>query len=289
MVNAVRNSGSALCILIAIILMPINWLLETLKWYLLLNRDADIPFRKCIEAVLGGLALSMNTPNRIGEYFGRILYLEKGRRFSGAHYSIVSGFSQLLITLLAGFSALHILLIFYPFSTKTTELLVLLSSPVSRIIFLITLFIILMIYFNYGYVVRLLSKSLLFKRFTFMKMQFPDLEKKLLIHILLISLIRFMIFTTQYILIWKALGLTFDCVQGAAIVSVIYLVMAIVPTIAIAELGIRGKVALWVAGIYTTQLISVTTGTVFIWLLNLMLPAVMGTLFLWNLKWKEKQ
>ncbi|MFN5334366.1 MAG: hypothetical protein ACK5BV_04170, partial [Bacteroidota bacterium] len=66
-------------------------------------------------------------------------------------------------------------------------------------------------------------------------------------------------------------------------------IMAIIPTIAFAELGIRGKVALWVAGLYTNQVMAVATGTVFIWLINLMLPAIIGTFFIWNLKLKNKQ
>jgi hypothetical protein len=60
--------------------------------------------------------------------------------------------------------------------------------------------------------------------------------------------------------------------------------MAIIPTIAFAELGIRGKVALLVFGIFTTQLLEVTAATMIIWILNLLIPSIVGTIFLWNFK-----
>jgi hypothetical protein len=288
MLQAGMNASSLFYILLSICMMPANWLLETRKWHLLLKRDMDIGFIKSLKAVLGGLALSLNTPNRLGEYFGRILYLQKGKRIAGAHYSIISGLSQLLITLIAGFSAIELLPVLSPLNTEKKDLLGFLFLPVSQLVLLITILILIVIYLNYFNIIRWLCNSQLSKRY-FFDIQIPDIENNLRFRILFISLMRFMIFTTQYILIWKALGLTFDYIQGAAIVSIIYLVMAIIPTIAIAELGIRGKVALLVAGMYTDQLMSITTGTVFIWLLNIMLPGIMGSFFLWNLKWKEKK
>ncbi len=240
-------------------------------------------------AVLGGLALSMNTPNRIGEYFGRILYLEKGKRLLGANYSVLSGLSQLLMTLTAGLIALQILPLWYPVAFPFKDMLGVLFSPFSRLILLFVVLTILFFYFNYASVFLFLSKKLPLKILSSLRTQFAPLEINLLFRILSISLIRFMIFTTQYLLIWKALGINFDIMQGAAIVSIIYLIMAIIPTIAFAELGIRGKVALWVAGLYTNQVMAVATGTVFIWLINLMLPAIIGTFFIWNLKLKNKQ
>jgi hypothetical protein len=289
MKRAATKPLSAIYLVIAVCMMTLNWLLETLKWYLLLNKDVGISFRKCMAAVLGGLALSMNTPNRIGEYFGRILYLEKGKRLLGANYSVISGLSQLLMTLTAGLIALHMLPVWYPVGTSVNDMLGILFSPFSRLLLLFVVLAILLFYFNYATVFVFLSKKLSLTRLSSLGTTFAPLEINALIRILSVSLLRFMIFTTQYLLIWKALGINFDMMQGAAIVSIIYLIMAIIPTIAFAELGIRGKVALWVAGLYTNQVMAVTTGTVFIWFLNLMLPAIIGTFFIWNLKLKNKQ
>jgi hypothetical protein len=95
-----------------------------------------------------------------------------------------------------------------------------------------------------------------------------------------VSLLRFIIFTTQYFLILNVFGIRFDYLTGVAVISIIFLIMAVIPTIAIAELGIRGKVALTVAGIFTSQVLGVTAATVMVWLINLIIPSIIGTLLL---------
>jgi Uncharacterised protein family (UPF0104). len=68
---------------LAVALMPVNWALETYKWYVLVNKFQPISFAKSFESVLSGLSFAMNTPNRIGEYGGRILYLQPAFRLRG--------------------------------------------------------------------------------------------------------------------------------------------------------------------------------------------------------------
>src|SRR5687768_6738299 len=55
-------------ILVVLILMPFNWYLETLKWYGFLSVHARVRFSTAYKAVISGIALSLFTPNRIGEY-----------------------------------------------------------------------------------------------------------------------------------------------------------------------------------------------------------------------------
>jgi hypothetical protein len=283
----IQHDDAVILLLMSFSMMPVNWLLETGKWHILVSREGRIRFRDSVIAVLGGLALSMNTPNRIGEYFGRVLYLGKGRRFSGANYAVISGLGQLMMTLIAGTVAVFLLPGMYPLASGSGVLLDFCFGFTSRLLLLMSVALLFLLYFNYAGVLGFVSKISGLQRLKVMQTGLPDVEKKVLMQVLLISLIRFMIFTTQYLLIWKAFGITFDYVQGAAIVSLIYLIMAIIPTIAIAELGIRGKVALLVAGVYTHEWVAVTAGTVLIWLINIILPAVTGTLFLWNLKWNR--
>src|SRR5688500_12741182 len=54
-----------------ILLMPVNWLLETWKWHSYLSVHARVNFARAFKAVTGGIPLSLFTPNRIGEYGGR--------------------------------------------------------------------------------------------------------------------------------------------------------------------------------------------------------------------------
>jgi Uncharacterised protein family (UPF0104). len=107
--------------------------------------------------------------------------------------------------------------------------------------------------------------------------------------ILFYSLLRFIVFAMQYVLMWKALQTEMDGWQAFWCISLVFLIMAIVPGFAIAEIGIRGKVALAIAGLFTTNALAVLAGTVTMWLLNLALPALVGSLFLLTIKiFKER-
>lgn len=56
-------------------LMPLNWAIETAKWQLLLSGTVSQSFGDALKSVLAGLNTGFVTPNRIGEFAGRILLL----------------------------------------------------------------------------------------------------------------------------------------------------------------------------------------------------------------------
>src|ERR1044072_5406715 len=91
---------------IVIFLMIINWSIEALKWKISIQNVQPMSFSRTFRAVLSGVSFSVSTPNRIGEYLGRILYMEEGNRLRVISLTIVSSMSQLIITLLAGSAGL---------------------------------------------------------------------------------------------------------------------------------------------------------------------------------------
>ena len=60
--------------------MPVNWGLEARKWQLALRPVGGIAYRNAFKAVFTGAAVASFTPNRMGEYLGRILYIREGHR-----------------------------------------------------------------------------------------------------------------------------------------------------------------------------------------------------------------
>ncbi|MEL6391680.1 MAG: lysylphosphatidylglycerol synthase domain-containing protein [Bacteroidota bacterium] len=63
--------------LIVVALMPINWWLETKKFQHLLRPHHQWSFERSLRAVLIGLGAGSLTPNRIGDYAGRVLAAKK--------------------------------------------------------------------------------------------------------------------------------------------------------------------------------------------------------------------
>jgi hypothetical protein len=65
--------------------------------------------------------------------------------------------------------------------------------------------------------------------------------------------------------------------QGFWIISILFLVMAIVPSFAIADLGIRGKFSIALLTLYSSNTIGIIGTTFGIWFLNLFIPALTGS------------
>ena len=93
--------------------MPLNWGIEARKWQLALRPVGGISFIDAFRAIFTGATMASFTPNRMGEYLGRILYVKEGRRKAAISLTIACSIAQLLVTLAivaaGGYAALDIL------------------------------------------------------------------------------------------------------------------------------------------------------------------------------------
>src|SRR5215208_4195931 len=96
------QSYKILYLVLALCLVPLNWGLEAWKWKLSVHDVYPISFLQAFKAVLSGVSFSVTTPNRIGEYVGRIIYLPEGNRLKTISVTVVGSFAQLLVTILMG-------------------------------------------------------------------------------------------------------------------------------------------------------------------------------------------
>jgi len=83
-------------------LMPINWGIESKKWQLLVHHVETFSFSRAFKSVLSGCSVTMLTPNRVGEYGGRILYVKPANRIKAISLTLVGSISQLLVTMVMG-------------------------------------------------------------------------------------------------------------------------------------------------------------------------------------------
>src|SRR5436305_13315699 len=96
-----------------------NCAIEAVKWEISIHNIQPFRFLTSFKAVLSGVSFSVNTPNRVGEYLGRVLYVHEGHRLRVISLTIVCSMSQLIITLVAGTVALITL---YPAINKAALL-----------------------------------------------------------------------------------------------------------------------------------------------------------------------
>jgi uncharacterized membrane protein YbhN (UPF0104 family) len=274
---------SVLNVLLAAALLPVNLGLESWKWFLAVRRlyPGLRPHQSGL-AILQGSALGLVTPNRLGEYAGRVFSLPPGQRIGAAVATFVCRLSQLGATLLFGLLAL----VYLTWQAIGPEIIVLgLLSPLLLLVTSVSVF---------------LLQPLLFRRIGALVLRFllrrhwqtaaRALEALLHIpaplarHVLGLALLRWIVFAFQYLLLLQAFGLNASPVTLMALVAVVYLIKSFIPSIALAELGIREHIAM---GVFKWVLVPgalAFQATLLLYLLNIVLPGLVGALLIHRLR-----
>lgn len=269
------NAGNVLYLFLALILMPINWLLESYKWKLLMKNVEPLHFSQSIKSVLSGVTFTMFTPNRIGEYAGRFLFLKQPWNPNAWLANFAGSYSQIIVTLALGCGGAYFLLDYLlDLTGKDTLVLTLLNSLTA------TSLILSLAYFNSGWVIVQLNKYLfkyIFKKYRQLKKGLP---LSLLTKTLFISLLRYTVYASQYLLLFWFFSIPLGFFEGMQFVTLIFLIQTIIPSLAILELGIRSNIALFLLMSYSGFEPEIFAAATLLWFINLLVPALVGYLFI---------
>lgn len=263
----------------AILLMPLNWACETQKWRILIEGFAPLSFWAAYQAVFSGVTLSLFTPNRIGEYGGRILYVEARHNWKAVIATLVGSYAQLLVLLGLGlcgmiyFAILHQLL--EPFFIPIV--LFLGGSLIGVLLFC---------FFNIDLIVPLAKRLPFlhrFKRFVKHVKVLRSYSSASLARALSFAVARYLVYALQYYLLIRFFGIEVSVLEGLAGISTIYLLQTSIPLPPLMGLFVRSEVALFVWGMYSANEIAILAATFSLWILNLLIPALVGTIFMLNI------
>ncbi len=279
----------------ATILMTANLLIEAAKWQYLIARVEKISLYTAVKAVFTGLSVSIFTPNRVGEFLGRVFFLDKTKPIEGIFMTVIGSLSQLLVTLVVGSIALAFFLpIYYPPYDFSTELMMgalYVFGFFANIVFL-------GLYFNISFITDL-SKRIIKPQWKHMQHYievFSAYHTSELLRVLLMSLFRYAIFSMQFFLFLKAFGVPISLSEALMVIPVIYIITTAIPTIALSELGVRGSVSIFFIGVFmhghplgvADLELRVFAASTAIWLINIALPALVGTAFVFRLRFIKK-
>jgi hypothetical protein len=280
---------------LVLVLMVLNWLLEAMKWKYLISKIEKVSLLQSLIAILTGVTISSFTPNRIGEYFGRAFILKKASHVEGILITVLGSMSQLLITILTGSLAM---LIFLPLFMLSSEFIRGYLYFAFTAIVLLFDAVLLGLFFNLSFLSTWKEKILSngFGRIRKFFRVFTFYSNRELWSVMALSFARYIVFSTQYILLLHVLGVQIPFYYAYLLISMIYFIMAIIPTIALTELGIRGNVAIYFFGFYFAPLMTASAGlnfgilmaSVMLWVINLGIPAVAGSIFLFRLQFFRK-
>lgn len=266
---------------LVVLLMALNWLLESLKWWYLAKHLAPMSLWKAVESVFCGLTWAVFTPNRIGEYGGRVMFLPPRRRVHGVFAMAVGGFGQNVITNVLGAAAI---------TWFAATFLHLNTWLIQCIIALNVAFITLMLtfYFNIQWVVSLLNRVKFLKKYH----RFFDIMGKYntveLFKIMSFGMARFLTFTFQYYLIIHLLIPQLQLVEVSLLMFVFFFIQSAIPSLDILDIGVRGITAYKIFAYVTDQHVAIVVAVSLIYIINLVIPAILGSIFVLKLKFFDR-
>ena len=270
---------------LVIFLVFVNWGLEARKWQLLIRAVEPMSFSRAFKSVLCGVTFSLNMPNRMGEYAGRVLFLQEGNRLRSISLSIAGGMSQLIITMLMGcFGIIYLL-----YSGDDLGIVMGFSFFWLKIFLIGSIFgtvVLIFFFFRLNVMIRIFEKLPKADRFSKYISVLENFDAKILLRLLSLSLLRYVVFCFQYIFMLQIMQVDQHYWQSFWLVSVMFWILAIIPSIAIAELGIRGTVSKTLFS-FTKNVTGILAVTFSIWFINLFIPALAGSLLILSFKIKK--
>ena len=152
----------------------------------------------------------------------------------------------------------------------------------------VTCFLVLF-FFRLSWLIRLIDKIPKVQKLARYISVLEAFTAKLLLRLLSLSFFRYLIFVMQYILLLQVFQVDIYWVDCFWILSILFLVLAIVPSFAIADLGIRGKFSTELLSAYSLNTVGILGTTFGIWLFNLFIPALAGSILIIGIRFfKDK-
>lgn len=247
----------------------LNWAMESIKWYLVLKRKET--FMNSYASVLCGLGISIFLPNRGGEFIGRVMYLQDKHKIKNSILSVITSYSQQVITVAAGLASVYFLNSQYH----------LISVWIFNSIFILGVVFCLI----YLFIPSLLSIQ------WFQKFFVHDVPSyRTLTTLLCISMFRFLVFLFQYYYIYIILDVSEipGLMTVIQVLCVQFVITSYMPGFILTEIGIKTGIGVYLFGIIGIPALPVVAATVIIWIINIVLPALIGIILIAKLKVPEE-
>ncbi|WP_238568366.1 lysylphosphatidylglycerol synthase domain-containing protein [Algibacter lectus] len=261
---------------ILLILSSLNWLFEIIKWQTLISTLKKISLKQALKQTLGSLTASLITPNRIGEYGAKAMFYLPKLRKHVMLINLISNLQQMSVTIILGAIGLFAFINTYNLEANYARLIV------TVVIGIITVSLILLGLAQYEIGIKWTP---LLKLKVFIE-NFPG--EKIRIGFSL-SLVRYAIFSFQFFYLLQIFQIEISYLDSMMVITTMYLLVSIIPTIFIFDVVIKGSVAVYLfefLGVNDLVILSVIT---IMWILNFVLPSLIGSYFVIQFKMPKPQ
>lgn len=259
---------NSLWLLLIISLTITNWAIEAIRWKVLLSHIQKISFFTSLKAIFSGMSLAIVTPNKLGDFAGRIIYLPPNKKVAGALSTLIGGFAQTTIAFIFGCIGLIYFHLHYPQQWTFIFL----------IIGILTLSFILWSYFNFSKWSLKLRKNKKFRIMKILAWTLSRYNKKQLLKVLGLSAFKFACYNFQFAIIIYILGIPIIPSQAIFLIPLMFWLITLIPSFFLADIGVRSFIShlIFIESGFVENDLAVIGASICIWVLNLIIPALIG-------------
>lgn len=267
-------------IVLMLVLVPVNWALESLKWQKLISRIIPISFRDAMRGTLTGLAVGVAVPAQLGDTLGRVAALRSDRRLEAIGAALISNGIQFYVSVLAG--AVGWVYLKDQLDIHSTAVLIV-NSILFTVIFLGPALLPFRTQLDNwkpsrGVFVKIKEYLNVIGRYTPAELATGTGY----------GLLRYLVFLSQFVLALSLFHFQVGVGQLASCVALIFLAKTLIPAInVLGDLGLREFTALVVFAPFQLPPEQIIAATFLIWILNVLGPIVVGIFLIWKYKWKK--
>lgn len=256
-------------VLFLLFLFILNITSAAKQWHVLIQPYYKIRFKMAIMQYLAGCLSAIGSPARLAEPGGRIVLLPRNVRIDAIVMTSIGGIIQNFVIFLFGFWAI--------LTTKSASIrLYLIELSYTNYIWLILISVISIIVF-----ILVLPLILNNSKIRYWLLKLKKLHVKILFKALTFTLLRYVIYTFQLFICLKLFGLNINFGEFIFLAPIYFFLITLIPSFFLADIGIRGSVSLFVFAQYEEQMPLVLLAVFLLWLLNVLVPAVFGTIVLY--------
>lgn len=259
-----------------VVLMPINWLIESVKWRILILPWKNLTKIDAMKAIYAGISVGLVTPARIGEYGGRLLLIDGEDRIKSIPATLISSIAQNISNIIGGYiGALIFCYCYFSFNRFV--------YIAGSILGLLVIIMLCALFFNISKLkLDGLNRWWLGKLLNKQAHVISQYDRPILKRVLTLSYLRYLIYCTQYVLILDFLGLELSLLAAFSGVAVIYLFQSGIPLPPILSVIARGELAIVIWSLFTANVGGILVATFGLWVINLVFPALLGLLIILN-------
>lgn len=268
----VLSGGEIGWLVLCLLLAPVNWMLEVIKWKQLTSNFQRLSWKEASQSILAGISLGILTPARFGEYGGRLLHSSAGHRASTLYAHFIGSLSQNIPVFL--FGSIAVAWYFSQYYMASTMI------ALSMAFVLLAAAVLMILLFIQHHTMAVWVAKIKWLPDVKTVQKEVSYGPQVLNRVALLSLFRFLIFVTQYLTLLYLFDLPIAVTEAIMGVFVIFVFQSGLPLPPVLGIVARTQLSVVVWSVFAQDQLSMLTVPILLYTINLLLPAIIGGIIL---------